>query len=138
MLLFSSLPFELKYERSIHTCEGLYKVNGKLIHALVHDIDPQCELWHRRFTHLHYKVLPHVRKMVSTMPEIIMDYERVCPRCGKHIKRPFPSSKTKTIQGLQLIHSDLCGTMFATSLDGYLYFIIFVYDFSHKTWIFFF
>ena len=51
-------------------CEGIYKVNGKPIHALVHDIDIQCELWHKRFAHLHYKALPHVRNMVSRMSNI--------------------------------------------------------------------
>ena len=43
-------------------CEGLYKINGIPIHALVHDIKHQSEHFHRRFTHLHYKALPHVRK----------------------------------------------------------------------------
>jgi len=38
--------------------------------------------------------------MVSRMPETRMDLEGVCPGCasGKHIKRPFPSSRTKTSQ----------------------------------------
>ena len=68
-------------------CEGLYKVNGKPIHAFVHDIDFQYDLWNIKFSHLHYKALPDVRKMVSGMPEIGMDHEGVCPECAseKHI-----------------------------------------------------
>ena len=27
-------------------CEGLYKINGRPIHALIHDINHQSELWH--------------------------------------------------------------------------------------------
>ncbi len=68
-----------------------------------------------------------------------MDHEGGCSECesGKHIKRPFPSSRTKTSQVLKLMHSYLCGPMSVTFLGGYLYFMIFVDDFSHKTRIFF-
>lgn len=38
---------------------------------------------------------------------------------------------------LQLIHSYLCGPMLVTSLGGYLYYIIFVDEFSRKTWMFY-
>ena len=46
---------------------GLYKVPGH-IQALVHNIVSSCELWHRRFGHLHFKALPGLQKMVSGMP----------------------------------------------------------------------
>jgi hypothetical protein len=36
---------------------GLYKVPG-LIQALIHSTISPCELWHRRFDHLHFKALP--------------------------------------------------------------------------------
>lgn len=118
--------------------EGLYKVNGKPIHMLIHDKNHQCELWHQRFTHLQYKALPHVRKMVSRMLEIRVDNDGVFQGCAseKHVKGPFPFSKSKTSQVLHLLYSDLCGPTLATSLGGYLYYMIFVDDFSHKTWIF--
>ena len=64
-------------------CEGIYQVNGKPIHALVHDTYFQCELWHKIFAHLHYKALPHVRKMFSGMLEIRMDHEGFFPRMCK-------------------------------------------------------
>jgi hypothetical protein len=37
---------------------GLYKVPGHPIQALVHEEANPSELWHRRFGHLHYRVLP--------------------------------------------------------------------------------
>ena len=37
---------------------GLYKLLGHLIQALVHKTVNLCELWHRRFGHLHYGALP--------------------------------------------------------------------------------
>lgn len=77
--------------------------------------------------------------MVSGMLEIRSDHDGVCQGCAskKQVKGPFPSSKSRTSQVLHLAHSDLCRPMPITSLDGYLYYIIFVDDFSRKTWIYF-
>lgn len=119
--------------------EGLYKVCGSPIRALVQDSSHQRELWHRRFAHLHYETLPKVRKMVFGMLEIRVDHDGVCQRCasGKHVKGPFSSSRSKTNGILRFIHSDLYGPVPVISLGCYLYYIIFVDDFSRKTWIFF-
>ena len=99
----------------------------------------RSELWHRRFAHLHYKALPEVRKVVTGMSEFKDGHEGVCQGCakGKHTRRPFPSSVTKTSDILQLIHFDLSGTLPITSLGGCLYYITFIDDFSRKTSIYF-
>jgi hypothetical protein len=46
---------------------GVYKLPGH-IQTLVHASVSPSELWHRRFGHLHYKVLPGLQKMVRGMP----------------------------------------------------------------------
>jgi len=38
--------------------DGLYQVGGSPLGAMASDTSLQCELWHQRFTHLHYKALP--------------------------------------------------------------------------------
>lgn len=119
--------------------EELYRVNGRPMRAMVHDSNHQSELWHRRFARLHYEALPKVRRMVFGIPEVQTNHDGVCPRCvsGKKLRGPFPSSKSRTTDILQLIHSDICGPMPIKSLGGYLYYIIFVDDFSQRTWIFY-
>jgi transposase InsO family protein len=38
---------------------------------------------------------------------------------------------------MDLIHSDICGPMSTPSLNGCLYYLIFIDDFSRKSWIYF-
>jgi hypothetical protein len=49
----------------------------------------------------------------------------------------FPSSDSKAASILDLIHFDVCGPMSSASLSGCLYYVIFIVDFSRKSWIFF-
>jgi hypothetical protein len=118
---------------------GLYKLKGHSDSTLVHNTVNPSELWHRRFTHLHYKALPIVSKMVTGLPEIQVDHEGTCKGCaqGKNMKNPFPSSDNKAKGVLDIVHSDVCGPMSTTSLSGYVYYVSFIDDFSRKTWIYF-
>jgi hypothetical protein len=47
---------------------GLYKLKGHSDSTMVHDIVNPSELWHRRFSHLHFKALLIVSKMVIGLP----------------------------------------------------------------------
>jgi transposase InsO family protein len=49
----------------------------------------------------------------------------------------FSSSDSKSKGILDLVHSNLCGSMTVASLSGYLYYVIFIDDYSRKTWIYF-
>jgi len=77
--------------------------------------------------------------MVTGMPEFNMNHEGVCQGCaaGKLTRGPFPSSESQTFNILHLVHSNLSGMLPVTSLGGYLYYAIFVNDFSRKTSIYF-
>ena len=52
------------------------------------------------------------------------------------MKNPFPSSDSKAKGILDIIHSDVCGAMAASSLSGYVYYVTFIDDYSRKTWIY--
>ena len=53
------------------------------------------------------------------------------------MKKPFLRNDSKVKGILNIIHSDVCGLMTATSLSGYVYYVSFIDDFSRKTLIYF-
>lgn len=74
---------------------------------------------------------------MTGLPELSTEHSNVCKGCalGKYSKASFPSSDSRATSILELVHSDICGPMSSQSLRGYEYFLIFIDDFSRKTWI---
>ena len=54
---------------------GLYKIKGHLETSLVHETTSLSELWHRRLSHINYKALPCVRKVVTRVPYLNIYHE---------------------------------------------------------------
>ena len=113
---------------------GLYILPGHSTKTLVHDTVSPCELWHRRFGHLHYKALPGLQKIVKGMPDFQFEHDGICRGCvlGKNIKKSFPHSNKRSKVILDLVDFDICGPMLSPSLSGYLYSVIFIDDFSRS------
>ena len=116
--------------------EGLYKLKGHTDSALTASTINPSELWHRRLAHVHYKAIPIVSKVVTSLPKILVKHEGVCKGCaqGKNTKNPFLKSNSKEKGILDIIHSDICGPMQTTSLSGYSYYSSFIDDYSRKNW----
>jgi hypothetical protein len=76
--------------------------------------------------------------MVVGILDLQSVHEGVCRRCAlvKNIKKPFPSTENRSKGILDLIHSDVCGSMLVKSLGGSLYYVTFIDDFSRKTWLY--
>jgi hypothetical protein len=77
--------------------------------------------------------------MIIDLPEIHIQHKGVCKGCalGKNVKGSFFSNDNRSKEILDLIHSDVCGPMIVASLNGYLYYVLFIDDHSRKTWIYF-
>jgi hypothetical protein len=118
---------------------NIYRLTIKPVQSLLHDTINLSELWHRRLAHIHYRALPALGNMVTRLPEIQIQHKGVCKGCslGKNVKGSFPSSDNRSKEILDLIHSDVCGPMNVASLNGYLYYVLFIDDYSRKTWIYF-
>jgi hypothetical protein len=120
--------------------EKLYKLMFQRARALIHttSINDLCELWHRRMPHLHHGALRVLREMVTGVPDFSTEHQELCKGCAlrKYTKTAFPSSDNRAAGILDLIHSDVCGPVSSASLTS-LYYVIFIDDFSQKSWIFF-
>jgi hypothetical protein len=77
--------------------------------------------------------------MVRGMLVFHFEHDGICRGCvlGKNTKKSFPNSNKRSKGILDLIHSDICGPMSMPSLSGCLYYVIFIDDFSRKSWIYF-
>ena len=49
---------------------GLYKLKGHTDSSLATSTINPCELWHKMISHIHYKALPIVSKVVTGLQEI--------------------------------------------------------------------
>jgi hypothetical protein len=89
--------------------------------------------------HFQQRALPILREIVTGLPKFSIEKHGVCRGCtlGKHAKAAFPSSKHRSKEILDLVHSDVCGPMSVESITRSMYYVSFIDDFSRKTWIYF-
>ena len=104
-------------------------------------IESDSKLWHKRFGHYNLISIQFAQKndFVKDLPNIEVISE-VCEGCqlGKQHRLPFPNSATwRASKKLELVHSDVCGPMKTTSLNGNKYFILFIDDLIRMTWVYF-
>ena len=96
-------------------------------------------LWHLRYGHLNFGGLKTLQQkhMVTGLPQISIP-SQVCEECvvGKQHRSQFPQGKSRRAKNvLELVHSDICSPINPTSNGGKKYLIIFIDDYSRKTWV---
>nr|GEY71087.1 hypothetical protein [Tanacetum cinerariifolium] len=102
----------------------------------------QAWLWHRRLLHLNFDTINLLSKndIVVGLPKLKFVKDHLCSSCklGKSKRKSF---HTKTIPSLkswlQLLHMDLCGPMRVASINGKIYVLVIVDDYSRYTWTYF-
>lgn len=78
------------------------------------------------------------KKMVKGLPPIYHT-DQLCEGCllGKHSRKSFPKeASTRAKKPLELVHADVCGPINPSSLGKNNYFVLFIDDFSRKTWVY--
>jgi hypothetical protein len=97
------------------------------------------ELWHMRMAHIHFGSLGHLRQAIIGLPKFTTERHDPCKgfAMGKYAWRPFPLSEHRSKGVLSLIYFDVCGPTSMESVSGFKYFVLFIDDYSRKTWIYF-
>jgi transposase InsO family protein len=77
--------------------------------------------------------------MVRGLLDIQVEHNGVCKgyTLGKNANERFSSSDNRSKGILDTIHSDACGRRTTPYLGNFLYYVIFIDDYSCKTWIYF-
>jgi transposase InsO family protein len=75
--------------------------------------------------------------MVTSLPDMKVEHDGVCKGCTLGKNGIFSSSDNRTKGILDIIHLDVCKQITIPSLGKFLYYAIFIDDYSHKTWIYF-
>ena len=79
-------------------------------------------------------------QQISTgLPKGALEKRDTCKGCtlGNYTKANFNERDSKMQEVLERVHSDVCGPFSKTSMAKYMYYVIFVDNFSKKCWIFF-
>lgn len=107
-------------------------------------ISKNLNLLHRRLGHLNANQLGQMinKRMVDgqlPVTRCVDESDITCEPCilGKQTRKPFPAREGKrSSRVLEVVHSDVCGPVTPTGLNGERYFISFVDDWSHFAMIF--
>lgn len=117
---------------------NMFKLDGNneqmCMAAITHDV----ATWHSRMGHLNYADMKRTQELVNGMHFNTLPKEN-CVSCmkGKMSRKPYKSSDTRATEVLELIHSDLCGPMEESSINGAKYFLLFIDDHTRKVFVYF-
>ncbi|PKU84173.1 Retrovirus-related Pol polyprotein from transposon TNT 1-94 [Dendrobium catenatum] len=118
---------------------GLYTIRtpsptatNPALHSTVHGSDP----WHDRMGHPSKQILASIAARNQQLNIGFNSFSCHWCNTNKSHKLPFPISASRKIASLDLIHSDVWGPAPMASVTGYLYYVIFVDDYSRFTWLF--
>ena len=96
--------------------------------------------WHRCFGHLAGRGLLKLSQdnLVRGLECTLSDQVGFCEACinGKQKRSPFEARNSRSTEPLALVHSDVCSKMNSTSLGGAEYFLTFIDDYTHYTWVY--
>lgn len=122
--------------------DGVYKLRLKTRECLLAAAAVTGKLWHRRLAHINSQ---DMNKMRNGLVDGLL-YEgsfnvtkSQCTTCceGKQSRLPFTHVGVRSQEACHRIHSDLCGPMEVSSLNGSRYFLLFVDDCTRMTFIYF-
>ena len=118
---------------------GVFKIENHhedQINTVLNDKNEEL-IWHKRLGHIGQMGL---KKLVDKKLLPIKSVHDIdCSSClfGKQCRKSFSSSTSKSNDILDLVHTDVCGPMRTASIGGNYYFMTFLDDYSHFSFVYF-
>lgn len=118
--------------------DGMYKLDTRpeSVTALVASENSSSEKndhsmeWHRKLGHVSYGNMRFLKNVKSPKVKCV-----ICVK-AKQTRRPFGSSKKRTTEVLELVHTDVNGPLPVESLSGCKYFMTVIDDYSKKVFLY--
>ncbi|GKE06838.1 retrovirus-related pol polyprotein from transposon TNT 1-94 [Tanacetum coccineum] len=109
-----------------------------LIYLMAKSRSSQAWLWHHRLSHLNFDSINLLSKndCVIDLPKLkfVKDHLRSSCELGKSKQKSFHTKTTlSSKRRLQLLHMELCGPMRVGSINGKIYILVIVDDYSRYT-----
>ena len=113
---------------------GSSSMNARNKWKRVHDVS--SKLWHCRLGHISTRRIERLIKKSILPPLEFLDLEQ-CIDCikGKYVKKIKKYAK-RSVEILEMVHTDICGPFSMKSVDGYDLFITFTDDYSRFGYIY--
>ncbi|KAM0987670.1 hypothetical protein ACFX2I_011694 [Malus domestica] len=123
-------------------CDGFYPFPTTIYsagtqHAFAATFKASQDIWHQRLGHPSSRIMNKIAS-TSCISFTGSSHQSLCSSCamGKCSKLPFPYVSYSSSKPLELLHTDIWGPSPVSSVQGFQYYIIFVYDFSKYCWFF--
>ena len=97
---------------------------------------PSLALWHTRLGHASSSQVQQLASRGLLGSLSTENFDCVSCQLGKQPVLPFNSSESISTDIFDLIHSDVLGLSSIYSIGGFRYFVVFVDDYTHYSWIF--
>ncbi|PKU73369.1 Retrovirus-related Pol polyprotein from transposon TNT 1-94 [Dendrobium catenatum] len=144
-ITFNTNGFEIKDSLDNHLLlrghlhKGLYHIQQapEKQHVALQANTDTSQTWHARLGHPNNKLLPTIARLIPECKNL--NFSSFCKSCtvAKSHKLPFNKRITESTTPFELIHSDVWGPAQQISLDGFRYYVIFIDDYTHFSWIYF-
>ena len=97
----------------------------------------EAYLWHCRLGHIGEKRLHKLHKE-GLLGHSNYEFYDTCESClkGKMTKTPFAGQGVRVSELMGLVHTDVCGPMSTSTMNGFSYFITFTDDYSRYGYVF--
>ncbi|CAJ2653122.1 unnamed protein product [Trifolium pratense] len=93
-------------------------------------------IWHHILGHPASKIIKHLASSFQIPIKSHTSVECSSCQCAKSHKLPFSDHNLQSTRPLELIYSDVWGPAPIRSLDGFLYYVIFVDHFTKYVWLY--